>query len=174
MLISPCHEYGRYVRLRKALRILAGMKFRAKLQLEGKTATGIHIPKEVVAGLGAGQRAKVNVTIKGYTYRSSVAPYNGVYMLPVAAEHREAAGIKAGDTVEVELTLDTAPREVTAPADLAAALATNTRAKAYFDGLSYSHKKAYVLWIEEAKRAETREKRVTGAVEMLNEGRTRG
>lgn len=149
------------------------MKFRAKLELEGKTATGIRVPEEIVAGLGAGRRVAISITIKRYTYRTSVAPYDGAYMIPVSAEHREGAGIKAGDMLDIELALDTAPREVAAPADLAEALAKNAKAKAYFEGLSYSHKKAYVLWIEEAKKAETRQKRVAGAIEMLNAGKTR-
>jgi hypothetical protein len=173
MLLSPCREYGSFARLRKALRILRRMKFRAKLQLEGKTATGIRVPEEVVTGLAAGKRVAVTVTIKGYTYRSTIAPYNGVYMLPVSAEVRDGAGVKAGDMLDIELAVDSAPREVAVPADLAAALAQNAKARAYFQGLSYSHKKAYVLWIEEAKKAETRQKRVAGAVEMLNAGKTR-
>lgn len=159
---------------RKSLRILRAMKFNATLQLEGKTATGIRVPEEVVMGLNAGKRVPVSVTIQGYTYRTTIAPYKVAYMIPVSAEHRNAAGIKAGDTLEIELTVDSAPREVAVPADLASALAKNVGAKACFDGLSYSHKKAYAQWIEESKKAETRAKRVAGAVEMLREGKTRG
>ncbi|HKW23505.1 MAG TPA: DUF1905 domain-containing protein, partial [Ktedonobacterales bacterium] len=98
------------------------MKFRATVELGGKTATGIQVPAQVVEGLGSGKRPRVHVTINGYTYRSTVAPMGGVFMLPVSAEVREYAGVAAGDTVDVEVQLDTEPREVTVPPDFAAAL----------------------------------------------------
>ena len=98
------------------------MRFRSVVQLEGKTATGFRVPPEVVAALGTGKRPPVRVTIGGHTYRSTVAAYGDVFMLPLSAENRMAAGVAAGDEIEVELELDTAPREVTVPADLAAAL----------------------------------------------------
>src|SRR5262245_64614708 len=97
------------------------MKFRTTLQLEGRTATGFSVPPDVVAALGRGKRPPVTVTINGYRYRSTVAAYGDVFMLPLAAEHREAAGVAAGDEIEVELALDEAPREVAKPPDLDAA-----------------------------------------------------
>ena len=147
------------------------MRFRATIELGGKTATGIQVPAEVVERLGSGKRPRVSITINGYTYRSTVAPMGGVYMLPVSAEVREAAGVAAGDAVEVDVALDTAPREVEAPADLATALAGNVEAKRFFAGLSYSNKRRIVLSIEGAKTAETRERRIAKAVSELQQGR---
>jgi Bacteriocin-protection, YdeI or OmpD-Associated/Domain of unknown function (DUF1905) len=147
------------------------MRFRTTIQLEGKTATGFRVPPEVVAGLGGGKRPAVTVTIRGHTYRSTVAAYGDVFMLPLAAEHRVAAGVAAGDEVEVELAPDTAPREVEVPADLAAALAGEPEARAFFDGLSYSNRRWFVLSVEGAKTPQTRQRRVDKAVTMLREGR---
>src|SRR5574338_92159 len=101
----------------------APQTFKALLRLEGKTATGIEVPEQVVAALGAGKKPPVYVTIGGHTYRSTVAAYGEVYMIPVAAEHRAAAGVSAGEMVEVTLERDDDPREVSIPPDFAAALA---------------------------------------------------
>src|SRR5690348_17158594 len=98
------------------------MKFHAILQSHGKTATGIEVPEEVVAILGAGKRPPVRVTINGHTYRSTIAVMGGVYMLGVSAENRLGAGVAAGDELEVDLELDAAPREVSVPPDFAEAL----------------------------------------------------
>ncbi len=153
------------------LEIPARVKFRAVLQLEGKTATGIRVPPEAVAALGSSKRPAVRVTIGGYTYRSSVAPYNGVFMLPVSAENREGAGILAGEEVQVELELDTQPREVSLPADFAAALAQDAPARQFFEGLSFTNKRRLVLTIEEAKTPETRQRRIIKAMEGLRAGK---
>lgn len=147
------------------------MRFTTTIQLEGKTATGFHVPPEVVEALGRGKRPPVNVTINGYTYRSTVAAYGEIYMLPLAAENRVGAGVEAGDEVEVNLELDEAPREVEVPADLAAALADEPEGRAFFEGLSYSNKRWHVLNIEGTKNEETRKRRVAKSVEMLREGR---
>jgi hypothetical protein len=147
------------------------MRFRATVKLGGKTATGVEVPEEVVEGLGSSKRPAVRVTMNGYTYRSTVARMGGVFMLPISADNRTGAGVSAGDEVDVELELDTEPREVTVPADLAEALATDPTAKQFFDGLSFSHKSWYVLRVEGAKKAETRQRRVAESVQMLREGR---
>ena len=147
------------------------MKFRAVLELGGKTATGIQVPEEVVTALGAGKRPAVSVTINGYTYRSTVAPMGGVYMLPVSAEIRANAGVAAGDEVEVEVALDTAPREVVVPPDLAEALAGDAEAKQRFEALSYSNKRRHVLSVEGTKNEETRKRRVARAIEDLKAGK---
>ena len=145
--------------------------FRTTLNLEGKTATGIQVPADIVAALGPSKRPPVLVTINGYTYRSSIAPYNGVYMIPVAAEHREKAGIQAGEEVEVGLVLDNEPRVVEVPTDFAEALERDAQAKQFFDKLSYSNKRRFVLPIEEAKSEETRARRIEKAVSNLREGK---
>ena len=149
------------------------MRFRAALETEGKTATGINVPAEVVDALGGGKRPRVTVTINGHTYRSSVAVLGGRYMLGVSAENRAAAGVEGGQVVDVELELDTAPREVTVPPDFASALAAEPAAQATFDGLSYSNKSWHVLQIEAAKSQETRQRRIDKSVGALRDGKVR-
>ena len=149
----------------------AATSFRATLELNGKTATGICVPDEVVAALGSGKRPPVQVTLAGYTYRSTVASMGGRFMLPVSAEVRERAGIAAGADVDVALALDSEPREVAVPPDLAAALGGAPEARRFFDGLSYSKQKAVVVSIDGAKTAETRQRRIDKAVGTLREGR---
>jgi hypothetical protein len=147
------------------------MRFRAVIQLNNKTATGIAVPPDVLESLGAGKRPAVRVTINGHTYRTTVGSVDGQAMLPVSAEVRQGAGVAAGDEVEVEIELDTAPREVTVPPNFAAALDQDPAARRFFDGLSYSNKRRFTLPIEEAKSAETRERRIAKAVSQLREGR---
>ncbi|HEY8601198.1 MAG TPA: YdeI/OmpD-associated family protein [Thermomicrobiales bacterium] len=146
------------------------MKFRATLELGGKTATGIRVPEEIVTGLGGGKRPAVSATINGYTYRSTVAPMGGVFMLPVSSEVRAGAGIAAGDEVEVDLEPDTAPREVVVPPDFAAALDDDAVARQHFEQLSYSNKRRHVLSVEDAKTPETRQRRIAKAIETLRVG----
>ena len=147
------------------------MRFRSTVELGGKTATGLPVPAEVVEALGSGRKPAVRVTIGGHTYRSTVATRGGVYMLPLSGENRTAAGVAAGDDVDVDLELDDQPREVAVPDDLAAALAEDDAARAAFEGLPYSHRQRHVLAIEGAKAPETRQRRVAKALEMLREGR---
>ena len=111
------------------------MRFRATLELAGKTATGFRVPAEVVAALGTSKRPPVLVTINGHTYRNTVAVYDGVFMLGVSAENRAAAGVQAGDELDIDIELDTAPREVTVPPDFADALDADADARRFFDGL---------------------------------------
>lgn len=132
-----------------------------------KEATGLRIPADAVAALGSGKRPKVKVTLAGYTYRSTVAAYGEVFMLPLSAEHRNAAGVKAGDEVEVTLELDTEPRTVEVPDDLAAALAAKSGATEAFAALAYSARKEHVRQVEDAKTAETRTRRITNIVAKL-------
>ena len=146
------------------------MRFRATLELGGKTATGIRVPPEIVAGLGSSKRPAVSVTIGGHTYRSTVAVMGGAFMLPVSADVRERAGVAAGDEVDVDVELDTAPREVNAPADFNAALDAEPDARRFFDGLSYSNKLRLVLGIDGAKTDDTRQRRIARTVSSLREG----
>jgi Bacteriocin-protection, YdeI or OmpD-Associated/Domain of unknown function (DUF1905) len=147
------------------------MRFRTTVELGGKTATGIRVPDEVVASLAAGKRPAVRVTINGYTYRSTVAPMSGGFYLPVSAEVREKTGVAAGDEIEAEIELDTAPREVTLPADFAAALSQDVTARQFFETLSYSNKRRFVESIEGAKTAETRQRRIEKSLSSLREGK---
>ena len=146
------------------------MQFKTTLELGGKNHDGFRIPEDVVEALGKGKRPPVIVTINGYTYRNTVAVYGDTYMLGVAAEHRAATGLKAGDEIEVDLELDTAPREVEVPADFSAALDADPKARATFDGLSYSNKRRLTLTIDDAKTDETRTRRIDKFVSQLHEG----
>src|SRR5438045_9129323 len=115
------------------------MRFRTTILTTGKTAAGIQIPDEVVEALGSGKRPPIRVTINGYTYRNTVAVMGGVYMVGVSAEHRAAAGVAGGQEVDVDIELDTAPRQVSVPPDFAAALDAAPEARATFEAPSYSH-----------------------------------
>jgi hypothetical protein len=147
------------------------MRFRATLELGGKTATGIEVPEKVVTALGSSKKPAVRVTINGYTYRSTIAPRGGRFLLPVSAENRAGAGIAAGDKVEVDLEVDTEPRELAVPTDLAKALKRDAAAKKFFDGLSYSKKQRFTIPIEQAKTDETRQRRVDKAIAALHDGK---
>jgi hypothetical protein len=149
------------------------VRFHTTILQGDKTATGIQIPDEGVEALGAGKRPPISVTIKGYTYRSTVAVIGGVYMVGVSAENRAGAGVKGGDDVDVEIELDKAPREVTVPPDFASALDAEPNARNTFEGLSYSNKSWHVLQIEGAKTDETRQRRIAKSVEVLRAGRVR-
>lgn len=133
-----------------------------------KNATGIPVPAEVVAGLGQGKRPKVIVTVGGHSYRSTVAAYGDVYMLPLSQEHRAAAGVEGGQTVAITLELDAQPRTVDVPDDLAAALAEQPGRRAAFDALSYTARKEHVRQVETAKAAETRQRRIARIVAGLD------
>ena len=149
------------------------MRFRTTILQSDKTATGIRVPTEIVEALDAGRRPKVSVTIRGYTYRSSVAVVSGDYMVGVSADVRAGAGVAGGDEVDVDIELDTAPREVTVPPDFAAALDAAPEARRTFEALSYSNKSWHTLQIDGAKSGETRQRRIARSVEALREGRPR-
>lgn len=143
------------------------MHFRATLILNGKTATGIQVPDEVVEQLGAGKRPPVRVTIGEYTYRTTVAPMGGQFWIPVSAENRTGAGIAAGDELDVHIEVDSEPRSVVVPPDLAAALEAQPAAKTAFEKLSYSNQRLHVLSVEDAKTPETRQRRVDKVLATL-------
>jgi hypothetical protein len=149
------------------------MRFRTTILQNDKTATGIRIPEEVMEAMGAGRRPPVNVTINGYTYRSTVATVDGSPMVGVSAVNREGAGVAGGESVDVEISLDTLPRTVELPADFAAALAADPAAQATFDKLSNSNKGYHVSSIEGAKTDETRARRIAKSVATLHEGKPR-
>ena len=148
------------------------MRFKTTLDSAGKNAAGFRVPREVVEALGKGKRPPVIVTINGYSYRNTVAVYGDEYLIGVAQEHRGPAGVRPGDELEVDLELDTAPREVDIPADFAAALGAAPEAKRFVDSLSYSNKRRFTLSIDGAKSTETRQRRIGTSIERLREGRT--
>ena len=143
------------------------MKFRALIEGAGKTAAGIEVPARVVSALGSTKRPAVRVTINGHTYRSTVAVLGGRFMMGVSAEVRAAAGVGAGEQVEVEMELDTVPREVTVPPALTTELAGDAAARQRFEALSYSKKRLLVDPIANAKTDETRQRNLAKAMAQL-------
>jgi hypothetical protein len=142
-------------------------RFRAMLETEeGSTFTFIVIPFDVKQTFGRA-RPPVKVTINGYEYRSTLAPYGNRHYLGVNRSVREGAKLKAGDAVKVTLRLDEELRDVQAPADFARALKANPGAKARWDSLSFTHQREYVEAIEKAKKPETRARRIEKTIEQL-------
>lgn len=107
------------------------MEFRATVELGGKTATGIAVPNDVVLALGPSKRPVVRVRISDHTYRTTVASMGGRFLVPLSADNRAAARVSAGDDVLVDIECDDEPREVTVPADLAAALGSDAVAREF-------------------------------------------
>jgi bacteriocin resistance YdeI/OmpD-like protein/uncharacterized protein DUF1905 len=147
------------------------MRFRTTILSAGKTAAGIEVPPEVVEALGSGRKPPVKVTINGYTYRSSVATVSGAFMIGVSNDVRRAAGVAAGEEVDVELELDTEPRVVQVPGDLAEALDADAAARTAFDRLTYSNKRRIVMLVDDAKTPETRQRRIDKSIADLRAGR---
>jgi Bacteriocin-protection, YdeI or OmpD-Associated/Domain of unknown function (DUF1905) len=157
----------RWSRFTSADRVGAVRRFEAVLEPFGQAAA-ITLPFDPKAEWGK-VRAPVRGTIEGYPFTTTVARYGGVDYLAFRREVREAAAVEVGARVTIEVELDTSERVVEVPGDLATALA-GARMRETFDGLSYTHRKEYVSWIEEARREETRRTRVVRAVDMLKEG----
>ena len=149
------------------------MRFRTTVEQAGKTATGIRVPPEIVESLGAGRKPPVRVTINGHTYRSTIATVSGAFMVGVSAENRAATGVAGGDVVDVEIELDTQPRELEVPAVLTEALDKEPAARRTFDGLSYSNRQWHVLQVTGTKNEETRQRRIAKSIEALRQGRPR-
>jgi len=138
------------------------------LKDKDKEATGIRVPAEIITALGSGKKPKVNVTLNGYTYRTTVAVVGDAFILSLSAENRQAAGVKGGDTLDVSIELDTEPRTVEVPEDLAAALSLMPGTRERFDALSFSVRKEFVRQVESAKAPETRARRIAGIAAKLN------
>lgn len=139
--------------------------FTTTLLLSGNNV-GIEVPEDVVLGFGAGKRVPVLVTIAGYSYPSTIAVMGGRYLVPVAQEHREAAGVAGGETHEITLTHDTSLRDTPVPEDLAEALAA-AGVRGTFDALAPSHRKAHVRSVTEAKAEATRQRRIEKVVDAV-------
>ena len=142
------------------------MRFETELLLTGERNTGIEVPAELVEALGAGKRPPVVVTVNGFEYRSTIAPMGGKFLIPFSSDKREATGLGGGDAIVVDVELDTAPRTVEPPDDFAAALDA-AGARDAWERLAPSHKKAHVTAIEQAKAAETRQRRIDKAVAQI-------
>lgn len=130
-------------------------------------ATGITIPFDVEKVFGA-KRVPVKVSIGGAEYRSTIARMGGKYMLVIPKVFREAAGIKAGEEIKVTMERDTEKRTVEIPKDLARELKKNNLTDV-FAKMSYTHQKEYVNAINDAKKEETRIRRIEKTIEMVKE-----
>ncbi|GMA32464.1 YdeI/OmpD-associated family protein [Litorihabitans aurantiacus] len=145
---------------------MTAQTFSSKVHQTGNN-TGIEIPATVVEALGAGRRAPVVITVNGYTYSSTIGVMGGRHLVPLSAAHRRESGLAGGDAIEVTITHDAAPREVEVPHDLADALAAVDGARAAFDALSPSRRKAHVTAVEGAKAAATRSRRIEAVITAL-------
>ena len=149
------------------------IQFRAQLQPKGPAAAFI-LDEAQVAAVGEGaKRFPVTATVNGYTWRTSVLRMGGEFMLGLPREVRVGAGVEAGDEADVTITLDQAAREVEVPPALADALAGDPAAGLAYEKLAFTHRKEYARWIAEAKREETRDRRVQQALDMIKAGKTR-
>jgi hypothetical protein len=150
------------------------LKFKAQLVSRGpnRAWTYLQIPFSVPEIFGSKGQIPVRASINGFTFRNSLMPRGGVHILGVGKDVLASAAANPGDTVNVELALDDAPRTVSVPADMEAALAKVPAQQQSFDALSYSHKKEYVDWIESAKKPETRLNRIEKMAEMLASRKT--
>lgn len=144
------------------------MDFTTELEATGGTTTGFVVPDAVVDALGAGRRPKVAVTVNGHTWRTSIAPMGGRYLVGASAAVRAAAGIAAGETHTVTVEVDDAPRTVEVPDELAAALAASPTAAAAWATLSYSQQRQHIDPLSKAKAPETRARRVAATMAALN------
>jgi hypothetical protein len=148
--------------------------FRAELAAARGGGAMFGVPAAVAAALGPGKRPPVRVTVGGHTFRTRIAVYGGEALVGVSKANRAAAGVDVGDSFEVEIASDTEARDVVVPDDLAAALAEDQAAGEAFAALSFTHRREYVQWVEEAKRPETRARRVAGTVERVGSGERGG
>lgn len=144
---------------------MSDQAFSTTMFQEGNNA-GIEVPDHVVEALGAGGRPAVVVTVNGYVYRSTVARMGGRYLIPFSADRRAATGLGGGDQLEVRLALDTEPRTVEVPADLAAAL-DDAGVRAAFAALAPSARKAHVTNVDGARSPETRARRIAAIIAKL-------
>jgi Bacteriocin-protection, YdeI or OmpD-Associated/Domain of unknown function (DUF1905) len=149
-------------------------RFRAELVAARGGGSMFAVPAEVAAALGPAKRPPVVVTVGGHTFRTRLAVYGGESLVGVSKANRAAAGIDIGDSFEAEIAVDTEPREIVVPDDLAAALAEDPAAGETFAALSFTHRREYVLWVEDAKRPDTRARRLAGTVERLRSGERGG
>jgi uncharacterized protein DUF1905/bacteriocin resistance YdeI/OmpD-like protein len=146
-------------------------RFTAKVRPSGRGAGGhlVEVPDEVVAALGGKGRIPVQANFNGIPYRGSIVRMGGVMMLGVTKAIMAEAGAGPGDAIDVVVEKDEAPREVEVPPELRKALKRNRAAAGVWDRLSFSHRREYVGYIVEAKREETRARRVERTIEALTE-----
>lgn len=147
------------------------VRFRTTVELAGKTATGLPVPGEVIAALDRGRRPAVQITIGAYSFHTTIGVMGGRCLIPLNAQHRDAAGVHAGEEVTVDLHADDQPQESAVPIDLATALDADPDAGRFFDSWSTSQRREWIRWIEDAKHAPTRQARVAAAIGALHAGK---
>jgi hypothetical protein len=152
------------------IRRVGALDLTATLVPRGPAAAVVLDEQQVLAIGDGAKRFPVRATVNGHSWRTTIAPMRGEFLLGLSRAVREAAGVEAGQKVAVRIELDTAPREVEIPPPLAAALAGDPAAAATFDALAFTHRKEYARWVAEAKRPETQERRVAQALARLREG----
>jgi hypothetical protein len=151
----------------------APVRIRATLEPRGPAAAVV-LTEEQVAIIGRGAKTPpVRVTVNGHTFSGRIGRMGGQSLLGFNRAVREAAGVAPGHVLELDVVLDAAPREVEPPPALAAALKRDRVAREAFDTLAHSHRKEFARWVAEAKRPDTRERRVAETLQMLRDGRTR-
>ena len=151
---------------------MAAKRFTVELERVGKTATMFRVPFDLKEAFGRA-RPPVRITIRGHTWRTTPGVYDGLGLVVVNRAAKAATGVDAPDRVDVTMELDTEPRTVTVPPDLRTALAEAPNAKAAFASMSFTHRREYVEWVEEAKRPETRTRRIANTVERVRAGEPR-
>jgi hypothetical protein len=152
---------------------MSTIEFQTQLLPRGPAAAVV-LDESQVATVGEGaKRFRVVATVNGYSWNTSVTRMGGEFLVGLSREVRQAAGVQAGDEVMVSLRLDTEPRLVELPAELSEALDSEHEAQANFEAMAFTHRKEYARWIGDAKRADTRQRRVAQAVEMIRAGKTR-
>jgi len=147
-------------------------RFTVELERVGKTATMFRVPFDLTEAFGRA-RPPVKVTIRGHRWRTTPGVYGGIGHVVVNREVKAATGVDAPDRVAVVMELDTEPRRISVPKDLAVALAADADAKAAFSKLSFTHRREYVEWLEEAKRPATRARRIAATVDQVRAGKHR-
>ena len=149
---------------------MAAKHFTVELERVQKTGTMFRVPFDLSEAFGRA-RPPVRVTIRGHKWRTTPGVYDSVGLVVVNRAVKAATGVDAGDRVRVTMELDAEPRTVRVPADLRTALDADADAAAAFAALSFTHRRESVEWVEEAKRPETRARRIAGTVERVREGK---
>lgn len=145
------------------------MKFTSSVWANKDGNTGIVVPNHVIEELGGGNHPKVEVTLNGFTYRSSIAKMGDQFLIPVSKARRAEGKLEVDIPYEIEIKLDTAPRTVDVPGELTAHFETDTNARAKWDAMSYSNQLRLVIPINNAKKPETRQRNIDKVIAQLGE-----
>ena len=148
------------------------VRIRARLQARGPAAAVVLSDEQVAAMAGDARAPAVTVRVNGQTFAGRIGRMGGEALLGFNRAVREQTGVAVGDELELEIALDSEPRAVEVPEDLAERLADDDAARAAFDAIAYTHRKAFARWVADARRPDTRRRRIAETLTMLREGRT--